>query len=283
MKLEQDSPIRSFKHRGALAAIERIAAGGEVTGVVTASTGNHGQGVAYAASRSGLTSIVYAPEGSLSEKLAAMSELGADVRVEGSNLAESQALALAAAREGIAYIEDGESPDLMAGAATVMSEVIESEPGLDLVLVPVGGGNLVAGSLLARAHLGGEFAIYGVQSTAASAATQSWLAGHMVDSGCDTFAGGLATTRPGQLALDVMSTYLDGMALVDEDDLYRGMGLALSLQQMQIEGAAAAPLAALERFSEELPGERVGLVMTGGWASPEQLQRAQAMFSSGTA
>ena len=113
-----------------------------------------------------------------------------------------------------------------------------------------------------------------MQSTAASGATQSWLGGGIVESECLTFAGGLATTRPGELALAVMIEYLDTIALVQEDDLYRAMALALFCTGMALEGAAASPIAALERFGESIPGERIGLLITGNWSSEQEIIKA---------
>lgn len=274
LKLEFVSPIRSFKHRGALVAVRRLSEESGTHTVVTASTGNHGQGVAFAASLFGLETVVYAPENAAREKLRAMRRLGAEIRIEGENLAQAQQAAAATAGNGISYIEDGESGDLMAGASTVLSEILDSDSDLDTVVVPIGGGNLIAGSLLACELGRSETRIVGVQSTAASAATQSWLGAGMVESECVTFAGGLATTRPGELALAVMIQYLETITLVHEDDLYRAMALALFNTGMAPEGAAAAPIAALERFGDSIPGERIGLLITGNWSSEQEIIKA---------
>ena len=274
MKLEFASPIRSFKHRGALVALRRISEESGAHTVVTASTGNHGQGVAFAASLYGLKTVVYAPEGTAKEKLQAMRGLGAEIRIEGEHLGQAQQAAAGIAGNGISYIEDGESGDLMAGASTVLLEILESDSDLDTVIAPIGGGNLIAGSLLACELRRSKTGIIGVQSTAASGATQSWLGGEIVESECLTFAGGLATTRPGELALAVMIEYLDTIALVQEDDLYRAMALALFCTGMALEGAAASPIAALERFGESIPGERIGLLITGNWSSEQEIIKA---------
>lgn len=274
LKLESRTTIRSFKHRGALTAIERIAKDTDVRSVVTASTGNHGQGIAYAAGRAGLSAIVYVPRGVPDEKLDAMHALGAEIRVAGENLGEAQQTAEAAASSHAVYLEDGENPDLMAGAATVIAEVLDLDDEFDVVLIPIGGGNLISGSLLARELQGGGPDLISVQSTAAGAATESWLCRRLVERECSTFAGGLATTRPGQLALQVMVEYLGTAVLVDDEDLYRAMGLALEASNLEIEGAAAAPIAALDRFGSEIEGERIVLIITGGWPARREMQRA---------
>ena len=276
VKLELLSPIRSFKHRGALVAVDRIVGDTDAHTIVTASTGNHGQGVAYAGRRAGITVRVFAPVTAAREKLEAMRRLGADVEVVGENLDEAQRAAEAASGPQAIYLEDGESPELMAGAATVLAEMLDAQPGLDTVVVPIGGGNLVAGSLLARAARGSDVRVVGVQSEAASAAARSWLEGRMVESPCATFAGGLATTRPGRLALSVMVDLLDTVVIVSEEDLVAAMAVAVATHGVHVEGAAAASIAAVERFGAELPGEAVGLVLTGNWASLDELTRAVA-------
>lgn len=272
LKLESLSPIRSFKHRGAIAAVHALAS--RHSRVVTASTGNHGQGVAYAAARVGIDSTVLVPTNALADKVEAIRSLGADIRVAGANLTEAQHAAEAlAAEEGAAYLEDGEDPLLMAGAAGVMLEILDQLPSEGTVVVPVGGGNLIAGSLLA-AERSGSTTVVGVQSAAAPAVTESWRAGHYVERPCNTFAGGLATERPGHMSLDVILRHLTTMGLVTEDDLFDAVALAFRHAGILLEGAAAAPLALLERHGHEIETDPVVLVASGSWISLDQLGRA---------
>ena len=275
LKLENLAPVRSFKFRGALVAASAIA--GESSGrhIFTASTGNHGQGVAYAASRFGLDVTVCSPANALAEKLQAMRDLGATVSIVGDNLSQAQAAAAQLADEaGGVYLEDGEDGGLMAGAATIAREVVESSPSMATLVVPVGGGNLIAGSLLARQHLESDMNVIGVQSTAASGATASWLAGEVVSRSCSTFAGGLATEYPGELAWSVMDAWLRTMALVDEADLYRGVATAFREAGLIVEGAAAATIAALSVHGGELPGDPVALLVSGSWLSMAEFNQA---------
>ena len=277
LKLEGTSAVRSFKFRGALAAIARAAE--ELPGrpIVTASTGNHGQGVAFAGNRHRLEVTVVSPEGTLPEKLAAMEALGATVVVVGANLtgAEDHARTIAARDEAL-YIEDGESPHLMAGAATVVLEMLDETPGLDTIVVPVGGGNLIAASLLAVLARKADAAVVGVQSAAAPGATMSWMAGEITRHECATYAGGLATERPGELSLSVMHRLLSTMLLVTDDDLRQATGDAFRSLGLVVEGAAAAPLAALALHADAVLGDRVGLVVSGSWLSPAQLAESLA-------
>jgi threonine dehydratase len=225
---------------------------------------------------------VFAPASTAPEKLAAMRRLGADVNVSGADLdaAQEAGRAAASATTGAVYIEDGENPDLMAGAATVLGEMLDVLPDLDTVIVPLGGGNLLAGSLLARHAAGSGVDILAVQSQSAPGAVTSWLAGSMTPVPCRTFAGGLATSRPGELALSVMRRLLDSVAVVTDDDLYAAMAVAVATHGLHLEGAAAAPVAAMERCLDDISGERVGLVLTGNWMSAEELRRVNALTAA---
>lgn len=281
LKLEGTSAVRSFKFRGALVAVAEAAARGPSV-IVTASTGNHGQGVAYAGRRHGLEVIVCSPETILAEKRAAMEALGATVVVAGTSLtdAEQRAQEIAADRDGF-YLEDGESPHLMAGAATVVMEMLDERPDLDAIVVPVGGGNLVASSLLAVQAAGSSATVVGVQSVEAPGVTLSWLAGTTVRAECHTYAGGLATERPGALSLEVMTALLGTMVLVADDDLRETTGWAFRSLGLVVEGAAAAAPAALRLHPDAIPGERVGLIVSGSWLSPDQLAEGIALATPG--
>lgn len=281
LKLEGTSAVRSFKFRGALAAIARSVEDGVSGPIVTASTGNHGQGVAFAGHRHGLEVIVCSPETTLPEKREAMRSLGATVVLAGSTLSDSEehARQIASERGGL-YIEDGESPHLMAGAATVAMEMLEHQPDLDTIVVPVGGGNLVAATLLAVKASGSSATVVGVQSTAAPGAALSWSAGRVVRHECTTYAGGLATERPGELSLKVMLRLLQTMVLVTDDDLRTASGDAFTSLGLVVEGAAAAPLVALDLHPDAIPGDRVGLVISGSWLSSGQLAEGLARKSA---
>jgi threonine dehydratase len=280
LKLECLSPVRSFKHRGALCSVRAIKSSG-ASGVLTVSTGNHGQGVAYAGGRLGVPVTVVAPRPGEPRKLAAMRALGAEVELRGENLsqAEEEARGLAAARE-LVYLEDGEDAWLMAGASTVLLELMDQAADLDTVLVQVGGGNLVAASLLAARAEGSAVQIVGVQSTAAPGATLSWQQGGIRPAESHTIAGGIATEKPGRLSLEVMTALLGSMVLVDDADLWRSVGTLLRTTGLAVEPSGAAGLAALERFGAEIEGERVGVLLTGGWIGEAALAEVAARLAA---
>ena len=215
VKLENCSPIRSFKARGAIAALGGLDPEQRRKGVITASTGNHGQGIALAGLRVGAPVTVVVPSGTADVKVRAMSDLEAAVIVAGESLVEAETVAIELAEQKeFKFIHDGEDPGLMAGAATVVWEMLEAQPDLDTVIVPVGGGNLVAASLLSAQMLRPDLSVVGVQSVAAPGATLSWLEGSIQPVACwRMFAAGLATDQPGRLSLTVLTTLLTQMIL----------------------------------------------------------------------
>jgi threonine dehydratase len=265
VKYENQGPIRSFKARGALNALATIPDGRQRRGVVTASTGNHGQGVAFAGTALGIPTTVVVPHGTAAVRLEAIRRFGGTVSIDGADLAEGQGIAeRMASAEGALFLEDGNDGALMAGAAAIAWEALEDEPDLDVLLVPVGGGNLIAGVALVAKHVNPKVEIVGIQSESAPAATRSWREGRVVAAACETFAEGLATSWPGELAFQTYQGLVDDMVLVREDELLEGLVEALAVTGQAAEGAAAAPFAALRRYGERWRGKKVGLIFTGG-------------------
>jgi threonine dehydratase len=160
--------------------------------------------------------------------------------------------------------------------------MMEAGIDLDTIVVPVGGGNLIAATLLAVRALNPDLTVIGVQSTAAPAATFSWLAGETVLIPSRTVAGGLATQHPGALSLRVMNALLERMLLVGDDDLIRAIGLTYELEGQVVEPAGAAAVAAVECHSDVIPGERLGLLVTGSCIGPQDLCRALRSVSEST-
>lgn len=272
VKYESFLPVGSFKLRGALWAVRQASSGG-AKAVVTASTGNHGQGMALAGQMVGVPVTVFIPSGVDALKQRRMRDLGAELRVAGGVLTEAEAEARRFADEiGGIYVEDGESADLLAGAASIGAEILDQVPAADTVIAPVGGGNLAAALCLGMS--GAPVRVIGVQSTAAPAVTVSWLKREAVWRPCTTLAGGLATEHPGGLALAVLCDRLDAMCLVDEDDLWRGLRWTYDLLGHNLELAAAAPFAALRRFGSSIPGDSVVVVASGACIGTDQLAAA---------
>jgi threonine dehydratase len=277
VKCEDETDIKSFKGRGALWLLACLDGAEPRAGVITASTGNHGQGVAFAAARIGVRSVVFVPTGSSPLKMDKIRSFGAELRISGADIAEANAAARQAAdAEGLTYVEDGEDPALMAGAATVGWEIVEDLPETDTIVVPVGGGNLIAGIALVAKRLKPSIRIIGVQSAAAPAVARSWEAGHVVELPSETFAGGLATPFPGKLAFRVIQDLVDDMCLVSEADLRWEIRESLVSRATLIEGAAAASFAGLRRYGSTWDSGCTVLVQTGANISLAELESALA-------
>jgi threonine dehydratase len=277
VKCEDETDIKSFKGRGALWRLACLEERESSAGVITASTGNHGQGVAYAAARMGKRSVVVVPVGCSPLKMDKIRSYGAELRIEGDDIGEANAAALAmAGDQGLTYVEDGDDPALMAGAATVGWEILEDRPEVDAIVVPVGGGNLIAGIALVAKQLKPSVRIIGVQSSAAPAVTRSFEAGHVVELPSETFAGGLATPFPGQLAFRVLRDQVDDMCLVSEAELRAEIRQSLISRATLIEGAAAAAFAGLRRYGAGWDSRCTVLVQTGANISLQELESVLA-------
>jgi threonine dehydratase len=273
IKCEDESPIRSFKGRGAAWCIANLLPLQRESGVITASTGNHGQGIAYAASQAGVRSVVIVPPGTSSIKMDRIRSLGAELMIEGSDLSEAALVAQSVAEsKGMFYIEDGEDASLMAGAATVAWEILEDLPATDLIAVPIGGGNLIAGIALVAKRLNPAVEVVGVQSDAAPSVALSFEQGRIIEAPCTTSAGGLATRFPGRLAFKVIQELVDDVVLVPEASLGEHIRESLRTRAVLIEAAAAAPFAALERYGRSWAGRTVVLVQTGANLSLDELR-----------
>lgn len=264
VKYENHGPVRSFKARGALYSLWRLSSAQRARGVVTASTGNHGRGIAYAGAAFGIRVTVVVPDGAPAVKIGPIKRLGADLRVVQGDLLEAVETARAIAEEEKkTYLEDGEDAGLMAAASTVASEIFDDLPDVTTIVVPVGGGNLIAAIALLAKKAAPRVRVVGVQSEAAPSVARSWEAGVVTTASCTTFAGGLATSTPGHLAFEVIKKQVDEMVLVSEEDLQTQIIRILKSTGEVAEGAGAAAFAAMAEHGREWPGKTV-LVLTGG-------------------
>ena len=266
VKYENFQPIRSFKVRGGLYTMSLLDEAQRARGVTTASTGNHGQGIAYGGGVMGVPVTVVVPHGTPDVKSDAIRRLGAELVVHGETIADGFARSREIAEEtGMVYIEDGEDFGLMAGAGTIGLEIVEALPNVDTVVLPVGGGNLIAGVGTAIKATHPDVRLIGVQASNAPSVYRSWREGRTVTTAtCDTFAGGLATTYPGGLAFDVLKGLVDEMHLVSEEEMKQAIPVVLEHTGFLAEGAAAAVFALCMREAAALRGRRVAALFSGG-------------------
>ena len=281
VKHENHQPVGAFKVRGGVNLVAQLSPGERAQGVIAASTGNHGQSVAYAARLFGARAIVCVPEGANPVKVAAMRGLGAEIVVHGRDFDEARehCAELAAAR-GHRYIHSGDEPHLIAGVATGTLELLEDDPAIDVILVPVGGGSGAAAACIAAKAVRAEIEVIGVQSEAAPAAYRAWKERRPVEDRMDTFAEGLATRVSFELPQRIMQEHLDDFVLVSDDEIRAAMVALLETTRNLVEAAGAAPLAGALRLRERLAGKRVALIVSGGNISVPQLADVLARAGS---
>jgi threonine dehydratase len=278
VKCEFTSPIGSFKARGALfALLEASASPKPPAGTVTSSTGNHGQGVAWAARRLGMPAHIFLPRNPNPVKQAMIERLGATVVVGGDDIDDAKAAARAfAATNQLAFIDDGESEDVIYGAGTVGRELHEQVPHVDYCFVPMGAGCLATGVALALHGDPDPPRVVAVQSAGAPAMVDSFHAREAVDRPIRTLADGLACRVPANLALSGLVSYVDDAIAVPDQEILRSMGLLLKEAHYLVEPAAAAGLAGALTMREEIAGKRVALILTGANATEDMIRRALA-------
>jgi threonine dehydratase len=272
VKHENHLPIGAFKVRGGVNLVSQLSDGERRSGIITASTGNHGQSIAFAAGLFGVRAIVCVPEGANPVKVAAMERLGAELVIHGRDFDDAREHCEGLAREhGYRYIHSGNEPHLIAGVGTATLEALEAQPDLDVVIVPIGGGSGAAGACIAGKGIRPELEVIGVQSSAAPAAYRSWQSRQLLEDRMETRAEGLATRVAFELPQRILWERLDDFVLVDEDELERAVVRMIEGTRNLVEPAGAAPLAAALQLRDRLAGRKVALVLSGGNISPGQL------------
>jgi threonine dehydratase len=274
VKHENHNPTGAFKVRGGLNLVRSLPADERSRGVVTASTGNHGQSIAFACRLEGIRCAVYVPDGNNPEKNAAMRAFGADVREGGRDFDEArERCERAAAETGARYVHSANEPLLIAGVGTYALEIFEVLPDVEIVLVPVGGGSGACGLITVRNALGANVRIVGVGAEKADAVGRSWRGSErVVGTSADTFAEGMATRVTFDLTFGLLKQHLDDFVLLSEEELAAGVRLALRTTHNMAEGAGAASLAAAVRLRDQLRGRRVVCIMSGANLDHAKLQ-----------
>jgi threonine dehydratase len=265
VKHENHNPTGAFKVRGGLNLISSLNAE-ERRGVITATTGNHGQSIAMACEREGVPCTIVVPVGNNPEKNAAMRAFGATVIEHGRDFDEARERVEELQRaNGLRYVHSANEPLLIAGVATYALEIFEDLPDVDVILVPIGGGSGACGCALVRSWLGSKAQVIGVQAAAADAFTQSWRTGtRIVRDRIGTFAEGMATRVTFDLTFEILREQLDDVVTLTEDELLEGVRLALETTHNLAEGAGAASLAAALKLQDRFRDRKVVCVMSGG-------------------
>jgi threonine dehydratase len=277
VKHENYQPTGAFKVRGGINLISQLSADERRRGIIAASTGNHGQSVAYAAKLFEVDATIVVPEKANPSKVSAMRDWGARVLHYGADFDDArQRCEEMAERQQLRYIHSGNEPLLIAGVATIALEIMEDAPEVEAIIVPVGGGSGAAGACLVAKALDPEIQIIGVQAENAPAAYHSWRAHALLEAEMKTAAEGLATRTAFALPQEILQTSLDDFILLSEDEILRATALYLEHAHTLAEGAGASSLGAALKIRERLAGKNVALVLTGGNLTVDQLRMALA-------
>jgi threonine dehydratase len=274
LKCENLQRTGSFKIRGAYLRIARLTDAERARGVVAASAGNHAQGVALAAALLDTKATVFMPEGAPLPKIQATRDYGADVLLQGASLEDALAAAEEhAGRTGSVLIHPFEHPDIVTGQGTLGFEIIEQCPQVRTVVVPVGGGGLAAGIAVAVKSLDPAVQIVGAQAAAVAPYPASLAAGRTIAvKGTPTMADGIAVSRPGELAFELLSAAGARVLTVTEESLSHGLLLCLERAKQVVEPAGAAGVAALLEHAEQMQPP-VAVVLSGGNIDPLLLSK----------
>jgi threonine dehydratase len=274
VKCENANPTRAFKVRGGINLISRLTDDERRRGVISASTGNHGQSIAYAARLFGVRAVIAMPERPNPVKRQAMADLGAEIVEVGRDFDDAREwVERTAAAEGYRYVHSGNEPYLIAGVGTLSLELVEEVPDLDVIIVPVGGGSGASGHTIAAKTVNPRLEVIGVQATGAPAVARSWQERRRVTTDAiRTKAEGLATRAPFSLTLAMMWARLDDMVLVTDEEMEEGIRILLETTRQVAEHAGAAAVAAARRLRDRIAGREVGLILSGGNITMEALR-----------
>jgi len=266
LKFENLQFTASFKERGALNKLSSLTDEERARGVIAVSAGNHAQGVAYHATRLGIPSTIVMPKFAPFVKIENTERLGAEVVLAGETFGQARArMAELAGERGLSIVHPYDDPLIIAGQGTLGLEMLEAQPDLEHLVVPIGGGGLIAGIAMMAHHMKPDLVVTGVQSERFPAA---WCAFYDKppgeQAGMSTIAEGIAVENPGALTMPQIRRHVDAIALVSEAQLEHAIVLLLEIEKTVAEGAGAAGLAAVLAEPERYRGRRVGLVLCGG-------------------
>jgi threonine dehydratase len=273
LKLENEQITGSFKVRGALNRLMTLTKEEAKKGVITASTGNHGLGTAFASKRLGISAKVVFPTDASVVKMKKMQDAGVEL-IQSVGYAEIEAYARELAEErGLTYVSPYNDPMIIAGAGTSGLELVEQLGNIDAVIVPIGGGGLISGIATVMKTMSPHTEMIGIQSEASPEVYESWIAGHWVDAEeSDSLAQGLmGGVEPDSITLDIINEHVDRIILVREESILEAIRILYEKEKLVIEGAGAASIAVLIERKSELKGKRVIAIISGGNISEDEV------------
>jgi threonine dehydratase len=278
VKHENHHPTQSFKIRNGLSVVTSLTAAERARGAIGASTGNHGQGVAYAGKLLGVPVAICVPEGNNPEKNAAIRAYGAELIEAGAIYDETVVTcARIQAERGMTLVHSTNHPQVVAGAGTMTLEIIEQQPDIEAIVIALGGGSQAVGAMTVLRERAPGVKVYAVGAAGAPAQYESWKQGRRLErQPVKTFAEGIATGSAYELTFDALREGLAEFVTVDDDAIFGAVRDLIRITHNVPEGAGAAGLAGLRVLAPELTGKRVAIVMCGGNLSMADLKRAVA-------
>ena len=279
LKHDEYLPLGAFKARGGINLLANLSGEERERGVITASTGNHGQSIAYACRLFGARVLIALPENANPLKVAAMRALGAELVFHGSDFDAAREHAEQLAKEeGYRYVHPSNEPLLIAGVGTQTLEVIEDLPDVEVLVLPLGGGSGAAGACVVAKGIDADIQVLAVQSEAAPGGYLYWKNGEAVEAQMETFAEGLATKVGYELPQSILRQHLDDFFLVSDDEIRRAIGLLIEKGHTLAEGAGAVALAGAVKNRDQLQGKKVSVTVSGGNITIDQLQHALKVY-----
>jgi len=272
VKHENHLPVGAFKVRGGINLLTQLTEDERSRGVTSASTGNHGQSIAYAASLLGIRAIICMPEQANPVKVESMQALGAELVFHGRDFDDAREhCEKLAAEHGYRYVHSANEPALIAGVGTYSLEILEAQPGIEVIVVPIGGGSGACGTCVTAKAARPSIQVIGVQAEAAPSAYLSWRARKLTAATTQTMAEGLATRTPFELTQQILWDLLDDFVLVSEEALKSATRTMIEKTRNLVEPAGAAALAAVLADPDRFAGRKAAIICSGGNISPAQL------------
>ena len=279
IKHEEYLPLGTFKSRGGINLLSILSTEERQRGLITSSTGNHGQSIASAGREFGVRVLIGLPENANPVKVAAMRALGAELIFHGETFDDARQHCERLAREeGYRYVHAVNEPELIAGVGTASLEIIEDLPDVDVMLLPLGGGSGVSGACIVAKAIDPSIKVVAVQSEAAPAAYLSWKQGELVEAPMETFAEGVATKSGYELPQQIMADMLDDFLLVSDNEIRRAIGLLVEKAHTLAEPAGAIALAGAVKHADRLRGKKVSITVTGANITAERLAEALEVY-----
>ena len=281
LKHEEHLPLGSFKGRGGINLLANLSDEEKKRGLITASSGNHGQSMASACKLFGVKAVIGLPEDANPNKVAAMRALGAELVFHGADFDAARLHCERLAKEeGYRFVHPVNDPLLIAGVGTQTLETVEDLPDVEVLMLPLGGGSGISGACIVAKGIDPSIEVLAVQSEQAQAGYLSWKKGEIVESEMNTVAEGIATRSGYELAQQIMADLLDDFLLVSDDEIHQAIGTLVDKAHTLAEGAGATALAGAIRYPEKVKGKKVAITVSGGNITVDQLRKSLNVYQS---